>query len=57
MIQIRFSSQNNTFDTNDPKPSCTSHENLLSVDNKRKILRDSVDLRALQKNGSESMMI
>ena len=51
MNRIRFSiiSQNNNFDTDDPKLSCASHENLLSVGNKRKIPRYNEDLRARQK--------
>ena len=42
-------SQNNKFDTDDPKSSRASHDNLLSVGNKRKITRDSEDLRAWQR--------
>ena len=50
MKRIRFSisSKDNKFDTDDPKSSCASHENLLSVGNKSKIPRDSEDLRAQQ---------
>ena len=50
MNRIRFSiSSQNNFDTDDPKSSCASHENPLSVGNKRKIPRDIEDLRAQQK--------
>ena len=50
MSRIRFSttSQNGIFDTDDPKSSCFSHENLLNVGSKRKIPRDSGDFRARQ---------
>ena len=54
MNRIRFStsqaSQNNIFDTDDPKPSCASEseESLLSVGSKRKNPRDGEDLRARQ---------
>ena len=50
MIQISFSisRQSSNFDADDPKSSCASHENLLSVGRKRKVQRDSDDLRALQ---------
>ena len=42
MNRIRFSisSQNNNFDTDDPKSSCAPHVNLLSVGNEHKIPRD-----------------
>ena len=59
-ICFSVSSQNNNFDTDDPKSSCTSHENLLSEGNKRKIQKvseESEDLSVLQKNGSKSMVI
>ena len=40
------SSQESTFDTDDPKSSCASHENLLSVGSKRKIPGHREALRA-----------
>ena len=43
-----YASQSSTFGTDDPKSSCTSHENLLSVGSKRKLPRDSEDLLARQ---------
>ena len=50
MNRIRFSmsSQNSIFDSDDPKLSYASHANLLSVGSKRKIPKDSDDLRARQ---------
>ena len=56
-IHFSVSSQNNNFDADEPKSSYASHENLLSVGNKRKIPKDNEDLSAWQKNGSESMVI
>ena len=48
MNRIRDStpSQSCTFDTDSPKSSCTSHENLLSVGSKGRLPRDSEDPRA-----------
>ena len=50
MNRIRFptSSQNSIFDSDDPKLSHASHENLLSVGRKRKTPKDRDDLRARQ---------
>ena len=47
-ICFSMSSQNSIFDSDDPKLSYASHTNLLSVGSKRKIPKDSDDLRARQ---------
>ena len=50
MNRVHFSTsgQNSIFDSDGPKSSYATHENLLSVGRKRKIPKDSDDLRAQQ---------
>ena len=57
LARFSTSSQNSIFDSDDPKLSYTSHENLLSVGSKRKILRDTATSGPNRSDGSELMEI
>ena len=58
MNRVRFStsSQNSIFDSDDPKSSCASDENLLNMGNKRKVPRGSETSGPGKPDGSKLMV-